>query len=202
MSASKEKSPSFAFLFAILAVIALFVLVAIPNLIRPRTLSSKYACISVTKQIDGAKATWAVENHKENTDTPAMTDLVGPNAYIRDQLECPAGGKYVIGRVEQMSRCTLLEHFLYASDIQVVNESGLGLGGVQIEVQRTNARLCVLETEGSGHTWFSTNSYIAAPGWSSGRTYLRISTAGYRTEMVPIPEMWPLRVVLKKVSDE
>src|SRR5262245_52322413 len=143
MSASERKGPSFVFVISILTVFALGALVAIPNFIRARTPASKCSCTANIKQLDGAKATWALEKHKTNTDTPAMTDIIGPPAYIRDAPVCPLGGQYILGRVEQMPRCTVPEHFLYSSEIRVVSEAGLGLGGVQIEVQRTNARLCV-----------------------------------------------------------
>jgi hypothetical protein len=63
-------------------------------------------------QIDGAKATWAMEKQKSNTDTPNATDLYGTNAYLRDKPTCPRGGKYVIGKVEQKPRCSIPGHTL------------------------------------------------------------------------------------------
>ncbi|SRR6266498_4362019 len=72
----------------------------------------RYTCIANLKQIDGAKATWAVENKKANSDIPNATELYGTNAYIRDEPLCPAGGKYVIGSAQQKPRCSSQGHTL------------------------------------------------------------------------------------------
>jgi hypothetical protein len=68
------------------------------------------ACISNLKQIEGAKAIWALENKKTNSDIPATNDLYGATAYIRDEPMCPMGGKYVIGSVQQKIRCSIRGH--------------------------------------------------------------------------------------------
>src|SRR5262245_21707126 len=65
------------------------------------------ACSANLKQIDGAKATWALENKKTITDVPTPTDLYGTNAYIREEPACPLGGKYVIGSMAQKPRCSI-----------------------------------------------------------------------------------------------
>ena len=80
------------------------------GLCRPR--ASRNACIANLKQIDGAKATWALENHKTSRDVPAATDLYGAAAYIRDEPTCPRGGKYVIGSVWQKPTCSFASHTL------------------------------------------------------------------------------------------
>ena len=77
---------------------------------RPR--ASRIACIANLKQIDGAKATWALENKKTNTDIPTATDLYGVTNYIRDPPICPRGGKYVLGSVQQKPRCSIPGHTL------------------------------------------------------------------------------------------
>ena len=79
----------------VVAIIGLLAAIAIPNFIRARTSSQKNACIANLKQIDGAKATWALEQKKNNADACTWpTDLVGPTLYIRDEPACPAGGVY------------------------------------------------------------------------------------------------------------
>jgi len=77
-------------------------------------LSTKTVCITNLKQIDGAKATWALENKKSNTDIPTATEL---SNYITDSFilwdeMCPGGGKYVIGSVQQKPLCSLPGHTL------------------------------------------------------------------------------------------
>ena len=49
--------------------------IAIPNFVRARTTAQQNACINNLRIIDGAKSQWAMEHQKQNTDTPAATDL-------------------------------------------------------------------------------------------------------------------------------
>ena len=91
----------------VVAIIGLLAAIAIPNFVKARAASQKNACIANLKQLDGAKASWALEQKKTVTDSPADTDLFGATQYIRDKPECPGGGTYVIGAVAEMVTCTL-----------------------------------------------------------------------------------------------
>jgi prepilin-type N-terminal cleavage/methylation domain-containing protein len=59
----------------VVAIIGLLAAIAIPNFVRARTTSQANACISNLRIIDSAKAQWALETHKQNSDTPAGTDI-------------------------------------------------------------------------------------------------------------------------------
>jgi prepilin-type N-terminal cleavage/methylation domain-containing protein len=91
----------------VVAIIGLLAAIAIPNFVKARTASQKNACIANLKQIDGAKATWALEQKKVNSDTPVASDLYGPSAYIRDTPGCPGGGAYTLEVVSNKPVCTL-----------------------------------------------------------------------------------------------
>ena len=91
----------------VVAIIGLLAAIAIPNFVKARQASQRNACIANLKQIDGAKATWALEAKKTSTDVPATTDLYGPTLYIRDQPFCPANGTYDILAVDTKPTCTL-----------------------------------------------------------------------------------------------
>ena len=91
----------------VVAIIGLLAAIAIPNFVKARTASQKSACIANLKQINGAKATWALENKKNNADTPLTTDLYGAALYIRDEPLCPGGGLYGINPVDSKPTCTL-----------------------------------------------------------------------------------------------
>ena len=91
----------------VVAIIGLLAAIAIPNFVRARTASQTNACIANLKQIDGAKATWALENKKVNSDTPVATDLFGASAYIRDTPACPGGGTYTLEVVSTKPACSL-----------------------------------------------------------------------------------------------
>src|SRR5882762_4408821 len=90
----------------VVAIIGLLAAIAIPNFVKARQVSQKNACIANMKQIDGAKATWALENKKNNADTPVATDLFSATAYIRIAPTCPSGtSAYVLNTVAQQQVC-------------------------------------------------------------------------------------------------
>ncbi len=90
----------------VVAIIGLLAAIAIPNFVKARQVSQKNACIANMKQIDGAKATWALEMKKNNADTPVATDLFSAIAYIRRAPQCPSGTiDYVLNTVAQQQVC-------------------------------------------------------------------------------------------------
>jgi prepilin-type N-terminal cleavage/methylation domain-containing protein len=89
----------------VVAIIGLLAAIAIPNFVKARTSSQRSACIANMKQIEGAKATWALENKKNNADTPSAGALYGDDKYIREEPKCPAGGSYTIGAVDTPITC-------------------------------------------------------------------------------------------------
>ena len=95
----------------VVAIIGLLAAIAIPNFIKAREASQRNACIANMKQIEGAKATWALEQKKVNSDTPADTDLFGATLYIREKPGCPAGGTYTMTAVDTKQTCpTVTNH--------------------------------------------------------------------------------------------
>jgi len=59
----------------VVAIIGLLAAIAIPNFLRARETARKNACISNLRNIDGAKQEWALDQRKQNTDTPLGSDL-------------------------------------------------------------------------------------------------------------------------------
>src|SRR6266404_4163500 len=96
----------------VVAIIGLLAAIAIPNFVKARTASQRAACIANLKQIDGAKATWALENKKTGGDLPTAADLYGAAKYIRDEPSCPGGGTYSINTVDARPTCTVSDHTL------------------------------------------------------------------------------------------
>ena len=105
--------------------------IAIPNFVRARNMaqangmnvgprgaaaarSPQNACIINLRLIDAAKQEWALENHKQNSDTPTEQDLLpyfGPGPAGKFPV-CPAGGKYIIGAISEKPRCSIPGHVL------------------------------------------------------------------------------------------
>ncbi len=75
-------------------------------LFRARHQRAYASCITLLKQIEGAKATWALEHKKQNDDTPTWADLLGPGLYIADRPVCPQGGIYTLGKVAEYPGCS------------------------------------------------------------------------------------------------
>ena len=90
----------------VVAIIGMLTAIAIPTVAKARENAQRNACIANLKQIDGAKATWAMEQKKTSTDTPALTDLYGAANYIRDQPYCPSNGTYDPQQVQLKPTCT------------------------------------------------------------------------------------------------
>jgi len=59
----------------VVAIIGLLSAIAVPNFVRARTTSQQNACINNLRQIDGAKQTWALENHLTTMAIPVDTDI-------------------------------------------------------------------------------------------------------------------------------
>jgi hypothetical protein len=74
--------------------------------------SAVNACIANIKQIDGAQATWALENPRRTNEIPSDADLFGPQAYIRVKPECPSGGRYTRGNIGEHPHCSIPWHDL------------------------------------------------------------------------------------------
>jgi prepilin-type N-terminal cleavage/methylation domain-containing protein len=91
----------------VVAIIGLLAAIAVPNFVKARTASQKNACIANLKQMDGAKASWALEQKKSSSDTPVDTDLFGATSYIRDKPACPGGGSYTLDNVANKPTCSI-----------------------------------------------------------------------------------------------
>ena len=112
LSTNKKSGFTLVEIMIVVAIIGLLAAIAIPNFVKARTSSQQKACIANLKQIDGGKATWAMENKKTTTDTPSTTELYGSNNYIRDEPTCPGGGTYTLGDVGTKPACDVAGHTL------------------------------------------------------------------------------------------
>jgi prepilin-type N-terminal cleavage/methylation domain-containing protein len=111
MQINKSRKSGFTLveIMIVVAIIGLLAAIAIPNFVKARTASQKSACIANLKQIDGAKATWALETKKTASATPGTTDLFGSTNYIAVEPSCPASGSvYTMTAVDTKTACPTL----------------------------------------------------------------------------------------------
>ena len=59
----------------VVAIIGMLAAIAIPNYVRAREAAQMRTCIENLRTIDGGKMQWALEQHKQNSDTPVAGDL-------------------------------------------------------------------------------------------------------------------------------
>jgi prepilin-type N-terminal cleavage/methylation domain-containing protein len=97
----------------VVAVIGLLAVIAIPAFARARARSAQNLCISNLRRIEDAKAQWALDTRKGLGVQPHDEDLFGPALYIRTKPKCPAGGQYDLGKVKELSTCTITGHRLF-----------------------------------------------------------------------------------------
>lgn len=88
----------------VLLVITILFSIAVPAYMRLRESSKGKVCATNLRQLQSSKERWAMDNRKNNTDTPALADLY-PN-YVRRLPYCPSGGKYELGTVGEPVSCS------------------------------------------------------------------------------------------------
>lgn len=96
----------------VVAIIGLLLAIAVPNFIKSRQLAQSRACMNNLRQIQASKQLWGMEKSKSSTETPVDSDLIGPTLYLKEKPQCPAGGTYVYGRLNEPVTCTIPGHTL------------------------------------------------------------------------------------------
>lgn len=88
--------------------------VGVPNFIKARSMRAAAPCINRLRQIESAKAQWALEQSKTTNDLPAWSDLFPylassfTNSYwTNGRPVCPEGGAYILGGLESCRRVLL-----------------------------------------------------------------------------------------------
>ncbi|MBI5387668.1 MAG: prepilin-type N-terminal cleavage/methylation domain-containing protein [Verrucomicrobia bacterium] len=110
INSSRKSGFTLVEIMIVVAIIGLLAAIAIPNFVKARQTSQKSACIANLKQIDGAKATFALEAKKAGSYSVADGDLFGATLYIRTKPACPAAGTYTIGTVDTKPTCDVSGH--------------------------------------------------------------------------------------------
>ena len=89
----------------VVAIIGLLAAIAIPNFIKARKRAAQTGCINNLRQIESAKAQWALETKQAPSALPTDTDLFGVGLYIKLKPECPGGGIYTLEIITTPASC-------------------------------------------------------------------------------------------------
>ena len=109
LSSSHRAKRGFTLIEIMIAILIMGILLgmAVPNFLKARETTRTKSCIENLKKIQWAKDQWAIENQKNNTDTPTNSDLSGSFKYLVDLPSCPSGGVYTLGNVGTTPVCSL-----------------------------------------------------------------------------------------------
>lgn len=94
----------------VVAIIGLLATIAIPSINHAIKKSQQQACAVNRKNIDGAKAVWALDHRQPPEAVPADADLFGEGSYIEHKPGCLAGGDYALNAVREKCTCSLPVH--------------------------------------------------------------------------------------------
>ena len=89
----------------VVAIIGLLAAIIVPSFVRSRQRAALTGCINNLRQIDSAKAQWALETKRIASALPTDADLFGPGLYLKKKPECPAGGAYTLDIVSTPASC-------------------------------------------------------------------------------------------------
>lgn len=90
----------------VIMIIGLLIGIAVPQWHRSRDNTRVRTCLTNLKEIDNAKARWAMEMRRGGSDTPTESDLV-PEFIKTSFPQCPSGGTYTIGIVDNPATCSI-----------------------------------------------------------------------------------------------
>ncbi len=91
----------------VVSIIGILLAVAVPAFQKAGLKSRASTCVQNLKQLHGAKERWAMDYNQGPLDTPSMTDLAGPDTYLKVTPLCPTGGTYTLGNMNTVPVCSI-----------------------------------------------------------------------------------------------
>ncbi|MBI1842001.1 MAG: hypothetical protein HYR88_14270 [Verrucomicrobia bacterium] len=150
---------------------------------------SKSACPMFLRQIEGAKATWALEHRIQTNGAPTEADLYGPDKYIRVAPTCSDGGRITIGDMEHKATCSVPMHSLEAGDVYVTTPTGEPIPHAVVSFRDETGIFALSMTDAKGFAHFE--------AWTAGPTFVRAALPGRGSASFYITNGWPARLVVK-----
>lgn len=107
MSLSSRRGFTLVEILIVLAILAILLSVAMPNLLRSGKSARKNACILNLRQIDGAMEQWSVNNSISAGVIPSSAQDEEIYSYVDGGIPtCPSGGDYTIHAIGTLPQVT------------------------------------------------------------------------------------------------
>lgn len=94
----------------VVGIIGILAAIAIPSFQSAATRAQRQSCAINRKNIDGAKASWALEQRQSPDAVPADADIFGAGKYIDHKPDCPTRGEYSLNAVGEKCSCSVSVH--------------------------------------------------------------------------------------------
>jgi prepilin-type N-terminal cleavage/methylation domain-containing protein len=105
---SKKSAFTLVEIMIVVAIIGLLASVATTSFVKAREIARRHACVRNLHEIDGAKQTWTLENHKR---AGSPVDEAAVNSYLKSGAPvCPGGGSYTYGNIDSNPTCSVPGH--------------------------------------------------------------------------------------------
>lgn len=89
----------------VVMVIAILLGIAVPQFLRSRAQGQMKTCLTSLHKIEEGKELWAIAEHKPADAACQMSDVVP--TYVKRIPQCPGGGVYTVGALDETPTCSL-----------------------------------------------------------------------------------------------
>jgi prepilin-type N-terminal cleavage/methylation domain-containing protein len=97
MRINSRKAYTLVEIMIVVAIIAIFIAISVPNYFKSSKTSAKNMCMNNLKQIDGAMEQWALDNQVGEGTVPSLFQQDEIYCYVDDGMPgCPLSGEYTI----------------------------------------------------------------------------------------------------------
>lgn len=110
MKTKKCKGFTLIEIMIVVGIIGVLAAIAIPSFGSATKKAQRQSCAINRKNIDGAKASWALETRQPSDAVPTDADLFGDGKYIDHKPDCPARGDYSLNAVREKCTCSVSVH--------------------------------------------------------------------------------------------